>query len=268
MSMRGLKVWQALNPISLDEMEEVSLMNRVDTKYLIPEGLLPELLERVQDGYRVQTVEGMPVSRYNTTYFDTPDMEMYRMHHDGRLCRKKVRVRTYVDSSLSFLEVKKKSNKGRTSKDRIALDSADSPDPRKDPRDFKGDGLAMGFIHRSAGYVPALLQPQILNQFERVTLVNYGKTERLTIDGGLYFFNYQTGLDRYIPGLVVVELKQDGQVPSQFRNLLAEYKIQPQSFSKYCLGAALTNSDVKQNRFKSKIRYINKLTNNQYDTFR
>ena len=52
-------------------------------------------------------------------YFDTDDYEMYRMHHAGRTVREKIRVRTYLDSLDTFLEVKNKNNHGRTKKKRI-----------------------------------------------------------------------------------------------------------------------------------------------------
>ena len=47
---------------------------------------------------------------------------MYLIHHDRHLVRDKVRVRTYVDSHLTFCEVKHKNNKGRTKKKRIAVE--------------------------------------------------------------------------------------------------------------------------------------------------
>jgi hypothetical protein len=109
-------------PISLAEMEQVRLMNRIDTKYVTtPENLLI-LLQSMQDDYFIQEVEGLRNSHYRTLYYDTDQLEMYMAHQDGRRTREKIRMRDYLDSHLTFLEVKDKNNKGRTSKKRIRFD--------------------------------------------------------------------------------------------------------------------------------------------------
>ena len=73
------------SPISLDEMEAVKLMNRVDTKYVCHESLLPAILKQAQDDYLVQEVAGKRVATYDTVYYDTEDLEMYIRHHDQQL---------------------------------------------------------------------------------------------------------------------------------------------------------------------------------------
>jgi uncharacterized membrane protein len=44
-------------------------------------------------------------------------------------------------------------------------------------------------------------------------------------------------------------------------DVLQNRKIFPQGFSKYCMGMVLTDSGVKNNLFKSKVQYLNKLLN-------
>ena len=51
---------------------------------------------------------------------------MYLAHQNGRVIREKIRVRTYVSSGLTFLEVKNKNNKGRTDKKRIRVQGVNS----------------------------------------------------------------------------------------------------------------------------------------------
>jgi hypothetical protein len=257
MDLLYLKVWNEMKTIALSEMNDIRLMNRIDTKYLIHESLLPELLEKIKNDYRVQVVNSLPVSRYETTYFDTVDIDMYLCHHDNKLDREKIRTRRYVESDLSFLEIKSKSNKGRTTKERMIVGSDDFAD-------FKNNLNAVEFLNKNSIWSDKELLPQVISRFERITLVNNKKTERLTIDGNLAFFNKQTGLKKEIPGLMIIELKQDGKYASLFRNLLIEYKILPNGFSKYCLGTVATNPNAKHNRFKSKIRYINKLIKNDH----
>ena len=82
---------------------------------------LLSILRGIHTHYYAQEAEGNRLSPYSTVYYDTPDLKMYTIHHDRHLVRDKVRVRTYVDSHLTFCEVKHKTNKGRTKKKRIEV---------------------------------------------------------------------------------------------------------------------------------------------------
>ena len=96
-------ILQQFAPISLEEMESVKLMNRIDTKYVVPRVVLPELLRLAQPEYYVQQIAGKRTGAYDTVYYDTEDLEMYILHHDRNLVRQKIRVREYVDNDLYFL---------------------------------------------------------------------------------------------------------------------------------------------------------------------
>ena len=109
--------------ISLKEMDGVALMNRTDTKYLMSVSQLESVLEEVANHYRILDIKGVRSNHYQSQYYDTPDFYFYRRHHSGKQNRLKIRKRMYVESNLTFLEVKFKSNKGRTEKDRTKLDS-------------------------------------------------------------------------------------------------------------------------------------------------
>ena len=98
------------------------------------------------------------------------------------------------------------------------------------------------------------------NHFKRITLVNNARTERLTIDRHLSFHNVETGLDRCMDNLVVIEVKRDGNTYSPIQELLRELRIFPSGFSKYCIGMALTTPGIKRNLFNERIRKIEKLT--------
>lgn len=238
-------------PISLAEMESVKLMNRIDTKFVVPACLLPEMLRLAQADYYIQEIDGQRFAAYDTLYYDTPDMQMYIRHHDRQLRRQKIRVRTYIDSDLTFLEVKNKNNKGRTKKKRIVVQTNDLQDIDAGQREW---------LAGKAWYDVAALQPQLHTRFERITLVNRAKTERLTIDTALRWENVQTGQTAALGDAVVVELKRDGNQPSGMLDILRSLRIKPLSMSKYCIGVALTNPTVKNNRFRPKLRKIQKLT--------
>ena len=241
-------------PISLAEMESVKLMNRIDTKFVVPACLLPEMLRLAQADYYIQEIDGQRFAAYDTLYYDTPDMQMYIRHHDRQLRRQKIRVRTYIDSDLTFLEVKNKNNKGRTKKKRIVVQTNDLQDIDAGQREW---------LAGKAWYDVATLQPQLHTRFERITLVNRAKTERLTIDTALRWENVQTGQTAALGDAVVVELKRDGNQPSMMLDILRSLRIKPLSMSKYCIGIALTNPAVKNNRFRPKLRQLQKLTSSQ-----
>ena len=48
--------------------------------------------------------------------------KFYNDHHNQRVNRHKIRFREYVDSGLIYLEVKCKTNKGKTVKKRLKVD--------------------------------------------------------------------------------------------------------------------------------------------------
>ena len=82
-------------PITLDQMKDIRLMNRIDTKFVTTEPVLRRLLEMAADDYFVQETDGLRISPYYTLYFDTPDCAMYNRHQVGHLSRQKIRIRSY-----------------------------------------------------------------------------------------------------------------------------------------------------------------------------
>ena len=239
-----------MKPITLDEMSTVKLMNRIDTKYVVTEEQLRTILSRICNSYYAQEVEGNRLSPYSTVYYDTPELTMYLIHHDRHLVRDKVRVRTYVDSHLTFCEVKHKNNKGRTKKKRIAVEPI--PNILENPE-------AVAFLAEKQPYAVQSLSPHLVTIFDRFTLVNYEKTERLTIDCNLRFENLRNGRTASMTPLVVMELKQDGRAKSLLKDVLFDMRIRPFKVSKYCIGTCMTRPEVKQNRFKKKLRRIEKM---------
>ena len=180
--LNDLAVWRRMPTLDLDRIAAVRLMNRVDTKYLVDERRCMELLERAADQYYVQIIDDCRACRYATLYYDTPQWDMYHLHHNRRLTRQKIRTRTYVETGVTYLEVKNKSNKGRTHKRRMALD-------RSLFAAAATDTAAADFLRREARYAPEALSPSLATRFVRVTLVNHAMTERLTIDFDLHFDN-------------------------------------------------------------------------------
>jgi len=241
-----------MQPITLDEMKSIRLMDRVDSKFVSSVDLLPVILEAMIPNFKIQTIDNKFVASYTTQYLDTPDLAFFRMHQNGRLNRQKIRIRSYIDSNLSFLEVKNKNNKGRTQKIRI-------PTIQSHIQDMDDLAEENAFLEEYSLCESHSLKPVLANMFNRMTLVNNAKTERITIDWNLRFQNYQTGKESDCEHLMILELKQNGKTQSDFLEILNRLRIKQGSFSKYCMGTILTNDKIKHNRFKMKWALINKI---------
>ncbi|MBP5770733.1 MAG: polyphosphate polymerase domain-containing protein [Bacteroidaceae bacterium] len=254
---QNIQEWLGLlSPISLDDMSGIKLMNRTDTKFVTNKRKLSELLELAQGQYFAQQIDGQRIANYRTTYWDTPSHRFFLEHHNARAPRQKIRVRTYLDSNLTFLEVKTKNNHGRTKKKRITVPSQE----RQDVVDAGGTP----FIQGLTGATFDDIIPTVQNQFQRITLVNYGKTERLTIDFNVHFHNFETVRDEGTGELVIIELKRDGNVFSPVLDILRQLRIKPSGFSKYCIGSVMTNDKLKNNLFKPKLVRISKYTGTDF----
>lgn len=250
-------ILERMPAISLEEMKSVRLMSRTDTKYMAAERMLMPILEKAaESGYSVQYTT-TPLGGYNSVYYDTDALEMYIRHHNRILTRQKIRVRTYLDSGVSFFEIKNKTNKGRTKKVRIQVENSDNPA-------IFENGKVSDFLKENSKYIPEMLSPSLQTKFRRITLVNPQKTERITIDLNLEFTNFRNGAVKELEGLIIIELKKDGRYVSMMGKILQNLRIRPFKISKYCIGTVLTNPDIKANRFKRKIHLLNIIKNKQY----
>jgi hypothetical protein len=241
-----LPILRLFEPITLKEMDSVKLMNRTDTKFIFNMSQFDDIMREIKDHYRVLEVEGKRLSRYETLYYDTQDLELYKKHHVGKLNRYKIRHRTYLESSIGFLEVKFKNNKGRTIKTRISK--------REVP--FQWEDESTTFLTKMLPFEPLKLVPVIWINYSRLTLVNRTSAERLTIDLGLEFVKDQT--TQKFNRLVIAEVKQEKRKASPFMDVMKKYHIREGSISKYCMGIAFTHENVKKNNFKNKLKTINK----------
>ena len=91
--------------------------------------------------------------------------------------------------------------------------------------------------------------------------MNKGKTERLTIDTNLRFHNIVTDNVRSMGDIVIIELKRDGMMPSPILGKLLQLRIHPHGFSKYVIGSAFTNDDLRRNRIKPRLHSIERFMN-------
>ncbi len=243
-----LKQITAFSPISLSEMDSVKLMDRFDFKLLFELNKLDLILKKLQPYYRVLEIKSNRLSTYDNVYYDTPGKQFYLEHHNKKANRLKVRYRSYVESGITFFEVKQKNNKGKTIKERISVPS--TPDSLgQDEKLLLHNFISTELIEQ--------LKPSLNNSFKRLTLVHRNFSDRLTFD--LFTtFNFN-GNKADINHLVIAELKQSAHVLDAFkRQLFKDEKIYTISISKYIIGSLMLNSSLKHNNFKDKILFINK----------
>jgi Uncharacterized protein conserved in bacteria len=246
--------------VSLKEMDAVRLMNRVDTKYITDEATLAGVLrDAAAAGYRVLVAGGARISPYSSVYFDTPGLRMFSDHHNQRLRRQKVRTRAYVNSGEAFLEIKRKNNHGRTKKKRTGIPMAELPD-------FRADEAACRYLAEHSDFGAAQLRPVLETVFRRITLVNPDRTERITIDTGLYFKNFRTGLETSLGDAVIIELKQSGHAASVMKSILLDHRVKTARVSKYCIAVTLTDPSARAGRFKEKVRLLEKTIHHKITT--
>jgi hypothetical protein len=152
---------------------------------------------------------------------------------------------------MSFVEIKRRSRRGVTTKLRqptTYFETALRPASR-------------AFVDTHCTIGARALVPALLNRFDRICLVSATEPERLTIDLNIEFVA-ESGPLR-LPGIAVAELKQqkNGHNPrdTAFLRGMRAVNARPTGFSKYCIGLAVTRSDIKHNLFKPQLKRLEHL---------
>jgi len=239
----------ALPPIGLAELDaSAALRDRVDTKYVAGLDVLAALAERLAPTHRALDIGGRRRFAYATTYFDTPDLGSYRDQLQRRRRRFKCRIRSYLDSGATVLEVKARGARGATVKSRLAL-----PEPVA-ALDLALLGFVRARVREACGREPGgALEPVLDMRFERMTLVAPERGERLTCDVGLVFAG-RGQRARLTAGAVILESKSRtgaALADAVLRGLGARPVA---GCSKYGLGIALTRPGVTANPYRRLLR--------------
>lgn len=234
---------------SLTELENMELMSRYDTKYIISVNQLDSILEKLLVKYKVLEINNQKLFTYNNHYFDTDDNLFYTQHHNGKASRYKIRFRKYLDSDLCFFEIKHKSNNLLTSKRRLKVESSTD----------NIFGEAGNLLTKTLGLHPEDLSGKLDVEYNRITLLNTGISEKITIDLNIRFTSNLN--EASLGDIVLIEVKQkQPDNKSYSKEILKSMNIHPISgFSKYCMGMVYTESVIKYNKFKRKLLLINKI---------
>jgi hypothetical protein len=234
-------LWRSLDPIGLDELiGRAALETRTDRKYVVPPGVIDEIVAGLGRDLRVLEIDGARRFAYETVYFDTAELDAYRDAARSRPKRFKVRTRTYLDSAATFLEVKVRNGREQTVKHRLAYSFEDRWRLTDPSRCFAGviigNGLAAGLI------------PMLANRYDRRTILLPDADARATIDADFRCIDLEGGGRAELAGAVIVETKTTG-APGPLDRLLWRTGYRPAKISKYGTGLAVARPGLPANKW-------------------
>jgi hypothetical protein len=240
----------------LNELDKVKLLKRYDTKFVFHKEKLTPLFDFLCEQYQILEIDQNRSFKYESLYYDTDDYFFYHQHHNKRLNRYKIRCRRYIDSSQCYFEVKFKNNKNRTIKTRLLLDVKNIDNELSE----KSKEFGKKSIYKEYEYLIDEIKPKIWIEFDRITLANQLNKERFTFDINLTFTDRKS-YRQNLNNLIIAELKSENiSLNQNFFQYLKNQKIFPTTFSKYCMGIAMTNNSIKSNRFKKNLIKLRKFS--------
>lgn len=236
--------------IDLDGLvAEAALMTRVDRKYVVTRDAAARVVGTLDAGIRVLDMHGVRAFRYESVYFDTPDLLSFRMAAQPRRRRFKLRTRTYLDTRTAFLEVKTRGARSATVKDRIAYETGDRRLLTDEARGYAADALdAIGVAAARAED----LGVRLTTLYRRATFVSPDGSARSTIDTDLEWRDAD-GRALTTPEMAIIETKS-GAAASAFDRALWRAGHRPVSISKYATGLAALHPDLPRNKWARLLR--------------
>lgn len=177
--------------------------------------------------------------RVTSLYLDTPAFDVF--HRRGSYARGKYRIRRYDLSGDAFLERKLKMA-GRVNKTRSLVPLSELPRlAASDPRSEWREGY---WFHRRL--LVRGLQPVCQISYRRTARLaqSVAGPIRLTLDEDLratpaseFAFDGEDAGSPISPAGLILELKHPGGLPALFKDLLSQFALKPEPFSKYRLAA-------------------------------
>lgn len=235
---------------SLEELKSIKSPKQTGRKFIFSIQKLPEILDDMASSYQLLYINEIAIHPHTTIYYDTGDYIMYHNHQNGKLNRCKIRHKRYDVSKSGFLELKFKTNKGEKFK-------------RKTKFDISSQKLeeAAFFLQSNSPFSATDLLPKIVIKYNRLTFIDLKNKERITCDYGLNITLYDNPEKiANLEHLCIIEVKRTNCVQlSNIAKILQKHRIVLRGLSKYCIGLAILNKELKRNRFKEKIRMLDKL---------
>ena len=256
--------------IDLNFLDNLNLLDRFDTKFIVNLNSLNPLLEELKNDFFILEINNFRIFNYTSVYFDDNEFYFYYQHHNNAANRLKVRNRFYHETEQLFFEIKQKLTSQKTVKYRKLSNNLDKLD---NIQNFVNETEFDNLIN-----VKKLdLLEKLKIKYKRITLVSKDLHEKITIDINIEFENntfitQSNTLDKLgseiklqnniLPKVCVIEIKQikanyNTKIFQLLRKL--DYKADI-SFSKYCIGLILTGENVKYNLFKPTLLQIEKVS--------
>jgi hypothetical protein len=234
-------ILQAFQTFSLYELDSTNLLmkNRFETKYYFNLSHLDNILRACQNKYNILKIDDRLVFDYQNCYFDTKDFQLYYKHHNGKAERYKIRQRIYLNSQLSFIEVKQKTKKGITNKYRQEAESIEN---------------AAIFLQSHINMDYKQLIPTLANQYKRITLLHKKNEEKVTIDINLIFASEKNNIA--FNQIAIAEVKSESYSGTDFSNIMKLLGIREGGMSKYCMGMIALGIPVRHNLFNQSYKQI------------
>jgi VTC domain len=236
--------------ISLTDLNKrASLLDRAESKYVFSAETFDSVLQRLRPDFEVLVINDKSTFTYDTTYYDTHSLLLYRQHAQSKRLRLKVRSRHYVDNHLCFFELKLKGQRDRTIKLRQPYLAEDmnvvTPDAQMYVKECVQTTYGQQFQEQ--------LVPALAMRFQRVTLVGTRRPERMTIDFGLQFtFANGPAVEAPLDTLIVEVKSADGK--GRADEVFREFGARQDTCSKYCVGLNMVRDDLSYNAFNRTLR--------------
>lgn len=237
---------QGLPAISLEELNDsAALQTRTDRKYILTSDQARELLPLLAAGSRVLQIDALRSFNYSSIYFDTPELDSYRLAAHPRRRRFKIRTRSYLDSGACFLEVKTEGAREQTVKERIEHDIS-----ARTTLNAASHSYIRQTLEEELGGCPidvSRLEPVLESSYQRTTLHLADSGSRVTVDEDLVWRTPDTGALLRCDE-VVLETKSAMSAGTVDR-LLWRSGIRPSRISKFATGMSLLHSQLPANRW-------------------
>lgn len=218
------QVLQDFSTISLDQLNaSMSLMERVEKKYLVTLMDLGKIMKELKDSYFVLSIKNNSIFTYDNTYMDTDDLMFFHQHEKGLTSRVKIRTRQYVDSHLAFFEFKQKDG-DLIRKSRFDMVVEEATTMTNEGKAFYQNmctSLELPYIHVN-------LKPKLRTLYKRITLCSKKNDERITIDFDVKLQSLtEPNKDFYSLGPVAIIETKSGHKNCQSHTILHKLHYKP-----------------------------------------
>lgn len=231
--------------------EQVKLhFRRFELKYLINPHDYPAVKSQISARLQLDPFTHKTGSyQVSSIYLDTPTLSTYSQTKAGIKNRTKYRLRSYSNSlnqpSYMFWEIKRK-NDMVVVKDRSILSTSESIKLfYRDNLPSKISSTLKEFIFFKRRY---LLKPKILIRYRREPYICDSPELRITFDTNIEVATIDDLTDPVIssrlifPQAIVMEFKFTGSLPFWLGEIVRQYNLERQPFSKYTHGIEKTKS--------------------------